>query len=49
MLSKQYHHDVCRLLVFLAVCDLVYMLRYVLNMLYMVYTRPRTGKLKSSD
>ena len=26
----------CRLLVFLAVCDLVYMLRYVLYMLYMM-------------
>ena len=38
MLSKQYHHDVCRLLVFLAVCDLVYMLRYVLYMMYMLYT-----------
>ena len=37
MLSKQYHHDVCRLLVFLAVCDLVYMLRYVLYTLYMLY------------
>ena len=26
------------MLVFLAVCDLVYMLRYVLYMMYMVYT-----------